>query len=58
MGTCASLYDMHPLGKQYVIRSAFNGGIDLIFGNESHGKALLANDVVDVTYLIHDGEGR
>ena len=52
----ASLYDMHPLGKQYVIRSAFNGGIDLIFGNESHGKALLANDVVDVTYLIHDGE--
>ena len=52
----ASLYDMHPLGKQYVIRSAFNGGIDLIFGNESHGKALLANDVIDVTYLIHDGE--
>lgn len=52
----ASIYDMQSVGKQYVIRSAFNGGIDLIFGNEAHGKALNADDVVDVTYLIHDGE--
>ena len=51
-----SLYDMTSDGKQYVCKSAINGGIDLIFGNEAHGRALKVNDIVDVSYLIHDGE--
>lgn len=51
-----SLYDMTSDGKQYVCKSAINGGIDLIFGNEAHGRALKVNDTVDVSYLIHDGE--
>jgi hypothetical protein len=51
-----SLYDMCSDGKQYTFKTALNGGIDLIFGNEAHGRALKADDVVSVTYLIHDGE--
>lgn len=51
-----SLYDMTSDGKEYTFKPALNGGIDLIFGNETHGRALQANDVIDVTYLIHDGE--
>jgi hypothetical protein len=52
----ASLYDMDSDAKQYTYKVSTGGGIDLIFGNEAHGRALKANDVVDVTYLIHDGE--
>lgn len=53
----ASLYDMDSDAKQYTFKSSIGGGIDLIFGNEAHGRALKADDVVEVTYLIHDGEG-
>lgn len=52
----ASLYDMDSDAKQYTFRVSTGGGIDLIFGNEAHGRALRTNDVVDVEYLIHDGE--
>jgi hypothetical protein len=52
----SSLYDMTPNAKQYTFKVGINGGIDLIFGNEAHGLALKANDIVDVNYLIHDGE--
>lgn len=53
----ASIYDMESDGKQYTFRTSIGGGIDVIFGNEAHGRALKANDVVDIEYLIHDGEG-
>jgi hypothetical protein len=52
----ASIYDMTSGAKQYTFKTAIGGGIDLIFGNEAHGRALKANDIVEVTYLIHDGE--
>lgn len=52
----ASLYDMDSNANEYTYRVGINGGIDLIFGNEAHGKALKVDDVVDVSYLIHDGE--
>lgn len=52
----ASLYDMMSDAKQYTFKSSIGGGVDLIFGNEAHGRALKTNDVVEVTYLIHDGE--
>lgn len=52
----ASLYDMTSNAKQYTYKNSIGGGIDLIFGNEAHGRSLKANDVVEVTYLIHDGE--
>ena len=52
----ASIYDMLSDGKEYTYKTSLNGGIDIIFGNESHGRALKANDVIDISYLIHDGE--
>lgn len=52
----SSLYDMDADAKQYTFKVGINGGIDLIFGNESHGRALKANDIVSINYLIHDGE--
>ena len=52
----ASLYDMDSDAKEYTYKVSTGGGIDLIFGNEAHGRALRANDVVEVEYLIHDGE--
>ena len=51
-----SLYDMSPNSKEYTYKNSINGGIDLIFGNETHGRALLVGDVIDIEYLIHDGD--
>lgn len=51
-----SLYDMSSDGKEYTIKASVNGGIDVVFGNETHGRALKVNDVIDITYLIHDGD--
>ena len=53
---CNSIYDMSSDGKQYTFTMGINGGINLIFGNEAHGRALKVDDVIDVDYLIHDGE--
>ena len=51
-----SLYDMDPMKKQYTARPALKRGIDIIFGNEQYGMALHAEDYIEVTYLIHNGE--
>ena len=51
-----SVYDMNSDGKQFTYRAATNGGLDIIFGNEAHGRALKADDFIEVSYLIHDGE--
>ena len=51
-----SLYDMDPDGKQFTYQVGYSGGIDLIFGNDIHGRSLKENDLVRVSYLIHDGE--
>lgn len=48
-------YDMLPEGKQFVVKSSYKGGVDLIFGNSVHGKMLKDGDIVDVKYLVHDG---
>ena len=52
----SSLYDMASAAKQYTFKASINGGLDIIFGNEAHGQALKPNDIINVTYLIHDGE--
>lgn len=51
-----SLYDMDPDGMQYTYKINYISGVDLVFGNDVHGRALSANDVITVTYLLHDGE--
>jgi hypothetical protein len=51
-----SLFDMNPEAKQWTYKISPVGGIDVIFGNGCHGKALEADDVIEITYLLHDGE--
>ena len=51
-----SFYDMSPNSPQWTYKISPVGGIDIIFGNDIHGKAIKANDSIEVTYLIHDGE--
>ena len=53
---CAGFYDMVSDGKQYVVKTSLVSGLDLVFGNDVHGRALNDKDVITVTYLIHDGE--
>ena len=52
----SSLYDMSADGKQYTYKVGYTGGIDLIFGNDVHGRSLKNDDIIKITYLIHDGE--
>jgi hypothetical protein len=52
----ASFYDMSADSKEYTYSNSIVGGIDLIFGNDTHGRSLQNGDVIDIEYLIHDGE--
>lgn len=49
-------YDMDPDGRQWTYKISPVSGIDLIFGNNQHGRALKDGDVINISYLIHDGE--
>ena len=51
-----SLYDMSPDGKQYVVRTSLKKGIDILFGNGQFGRTLQTGEVVQVEYLLHNGE--
>lgn len=51
-----SLYDMVPNGKEWTYKVSPVGGIDIVFGNDCYGKSLQNEDVIEVTYLLHDGE--
>lgn len=51
-----SFYDMDPDGKQYTYKVSYINGVDLVFGNDIHGRALGPDDVITVSYLLHDGE--
>lgn len=51
-----SLYDM-PAGElSYYVRFNPVSGIDLVFGNGVFGDIREQGDVIEVTYLLHDGE--
>lgn len=51
-----SIYDMVSDGKQFTYKVNYIGGIDIIFGNDIHGRSLKDGDVINVNYLLHDGE--
>jgi hypothetical protein len=51
-----NFYDMIPNGEQWTYKISPISGIDLIFGNNMHGKSLSEGDVIEVSYLLHDGE--
>ena len=51
-----NFYDMIPNGEQWTYKISPISGIDLIFGNNMHGKSLSDGDIIEVSYLLHDGE--
>ena len=51
-----SIYDMIPNEKACVARTGFNGGLDVIFGNNSFGMAPPIGANIEVTHLITNGQ--
>lgn len=49
------IYEMIPGEKACVVRTAFNGGIDVIFGNGNFGEIPDIASTIRVTYLESDG---
>ena len=52
----ASVYDMGANEQAYTIRHNPLGGVDVLFGDEVHGKKLEYGDTIEISYLMHDGE--
>jgi hypothetical protein len=49
------LYDMYPDENACVVRSGFNGGIDVVFGNGSFGAIPPVGSIISIRYLLSDG---
>lgn len=49
------LYDLSPDEKACVVRTGFEGGIDVIFGNGGHGAVPPIGSIIEVNYLVSDG---
>ena len=49
------LYELLPDEKACVLKSGFNNGIDVIFGNGGFGMVPPIGAVIDVNYLVTDG---
>jgi hypothetical protein len=49
------IYEMIPDDASCVVRTGFNGGIDVIFGNGGFGRIPRISSVISVNYLITDG---
>ena len=49
------LYDLLADEKACVIRTGFNSGIDIIFGNSGFGMIPTIGSVIEVNYLVSDG---
>ena len=49
------LYDMYPGEKAVIVRTGYNGGVDVIFGNGSFGMMPPIGSRIDIRYLATDG---
>lgn len=49
-------YDMYEGEKACLIRTGYNGGIDIIFGKIGHGIIPQINDTIEVVYYVVNGE--
>ena len=49
------LWDMIPDEKAVVVRTGFNGGIDIVFGNGGFGMIPPLTSSIYVSYLVTDG---
>jgi len=51
-----NLVDMLPEEEACVVRTGFEGGIDVIFGNGGYGKIPEIGSIIDVVYILTDGD--
>ena len=49
------MWDMNPGTYECFVRSGFNGGIDIYFGNENYGFIPQRGASIEVRYLLSDG---
>jgi len=49
------MYDMIPEEKAVIVRTGFNGGINVIFGNGSFGMMPILGSEIVINYLVTDG---
>ena len=49
------IYDMMPNEMACVVRTGFNGGIDIIFGNGGFGYIPEISSIIQINYLVSDG---
>lgn len=49
------IYDLLPDEEACIVRTGFNGGIDLVFGNGGFGKIPKIGENITVTYIATDG---
>ena len=49
------LYEMLPEEKSCVVRTGYNGGIDVIFGNGGFGEVPGIGSVIEVNYIVTNG---
>ncbi len=49
-------YEMIPDEKACVVRTGFNGGIDIIFGNSGFGMIPPLSSSIQVNYIVTDGQ--
>jgi hypothetical protein len=50
------IFEMLPNEKACVVRTGYNGGIDIIFGNEGFGTIPTIGSIIEVKYLCTDGQ--
>ena len=50
------LYELSPNEEGCVVRTGFNGGIDIIFGNGNFGAIPQIGAIIAVTYILTDGD--
>lgn len=52
---CVSLYDMSENGMEYVLRTGFNGDIEIMFGDGNYGRLLMPGQTIVVKIIKHVG---
>ena len=50
------IWEMLPGEMACVVRTGFDGGIDIVFGNEGFGAIPTIGSIIEVRYLITDGQ--
>jgi len=53
--TKKGIFDMLPNEQACIVRTGFNGGIDVIFGNEGFGAVPRIGSPIEVRYIVTDG---